>query len=106
MAHEGVRDILNRWIRNRWPRIDGTGERGRQRPELKEGVAAAIVGGEKLVGASHAAATRLGFQIGLHREGEEGEGNTFPASERPGKRPSGRAMADGGELLRRARLGC
>ena len=62
--------------------------------------------GPNLAGVGREGATARGFPIRNHREREEGEGNTFPASERPGKRPSGRAMADGGELLRRARLGC
>jgi len=59
----------------------------------------------ELAGNSHDRATGLGFPIQNHWDREEGEGNSFPASERPGRARAARALADDGELLRRARPG-
>ena len=49
---EEVRDAPGRRIRNQWPRKDGRGQRGCRWPELREGAAAAMASGVKLVGAA------------------------------------------------------
>ena len=76
-----------------------------RRLELKQEAAGAIACRPELAGALPTEATAGGFPNRNRWETEEGEGITLPASERPGKRPSCRAMAGGGKLLRRARPG-
>ena len=61
-----------------------------------------MAGRPELAGDGRDKAMGLGFPIRNHWEREEGEGNCFPASERPGRARAARTMADGGELLRRA----
>ena len=67
---------------------------------------AAIADEAEVAGEGREGATGHGFPNRKLLKKEEDEGNSLPASERPGKRPSCRAMAGGGELLRRARPGC
>jgi len=76
-----------------------------RRPELKQEAAGAIAGRPELAGALPTEATVGGFPNRNRWQREEGEGITLPTSERLGKRPSCRAMAGGGKLLRRARPG-
>ena len=107
---EGVWALLGRSIGNGRARLNkrNRGREGGGAPVGGEGGrgGAAIADEAEVAGEGREGATGHGFPNRKLLKKEEDEGNSLPASERLGKRPSCRAMAGGGELLRRARPGC
>ena len=66
---------------------------------------AAIVGGEKLAGASHAAATRFGFPLRAHRGKEEVKASLSRGKTGPRQWPARRSAAAPWPAPRSSRLG-